>query len=174
MSVRLRVSALTAATVAVALFLTGCAGPNLPSVFNAPPTSAGSQAVLPGGSGSGNGGSSNGGSGNGGSGSIGAGAFSSDCLGVASAYASIALALIPSLTGGAGVGTYDATQVTKAIAGLGGSVPAPLKGDFQTLSDAAKSASGKSLTVAGQVLGSPAVTAASDDISKWMTTNCGG
>ncbi|QNK82027.1 hypothetical protein [Nakamurella sp. PAMC28650] len=164
MSVRLRVSALTASTVAVALFLTGCAGPNLPSVFNAPPTSAGSQAVLPGGSGSGNGGS----------GSIGAGAFSSDCLGVASAYASIALALIPSLTGGAGVGTYDATQVTKAIAGLGGSVPAPLKGDFQTLSDAAKSASGKSLTDAGQVLGSPAVTAASDDISKWMTTNCGG
>lgn len=161
-SVRIVVAA---ATTTAALFLTACSGPNLPAAFKASspssPSSSSPALLLPGDSSSGSGVSS-------------PGVFNSGCLGVASAYSSIALALLPSLTGGTGTGTYDPTQVAKAIAGLGGSVPSSLKPDFQTLSDAARSASGKSMADAGQVLGSPAVTAASDDISKWMSANCGG
>ncbi len=175
MSVRNRVPALIAATLASALLLSGCGGgPSLPTgLFNAPSTSASSQAVLPGSGGSTGSGGSGGSGGTGGSGGAGIGSFNSDCLGVAGAYSTIALALLPSL-GAAGSGTYDAAQLTQAISGLGGSVPAPLKADFQTMSEAAKQASGKSLADAGQILSSPAVTAASDDISKWMTANCGG
>jgi hypothetical protein len=87
-----------------------------------------------------------------------------------SAYTSIAMALVPSL---GGTGTYDSSQVASAISGLGGKVPAALQPDFQVLSGAAKQASGKSMEQAGTILGSDAVSKASDDISNWMDKNCG-
>lgn len=162
MSVRTRAAVLLTATT---LLLAGCGAPNVSSILEAAHKNTSARAALP------TAGSTEGG-GSGGSGSGGAGfAFNSDCLAVASAYASIAMALLPSLTGGAG--TYDAGQVTSAIAGLGGDVPTALKPDFQTLNAAAKAAAGKSMQEAGSILGTDAVTAASDHISSWMDKNCG-
>ncbi|MET3805907.1 hypothetical protein ABIB25_002915 [Nakamurella sp. UYEF19] len=162
-TLRSAVTRLVVVAAAGAILLTGCGSPTpnqasvLKDLINNNSTS---EAALPGASGSG-------GSGSGGSGF----ALSGDCLGVLSAYSTIALALLPSLAGGHG--TYDAGQLTQAIAGLKGNVPDALKADFATLADAAKAATGKSLEEAGQILGAPAVTAASDHISAWTDKNCG-
>lgn len=164
MTIRARVFAFTATAAAGALLLVGCGGPVLPPGYVAPPPSASSRVLPPVGGGSESGSATHASS---------PGAFNSDCLGVAGAYSSIVLAMLPSLGGGTGSGTYDSDQVMKAIGTLGGAVPAELKGDFQTFGDAAKSAAGKNLADAGGILGSPAVAAATDHIGKWMTANCG-
>lgn len=149
MSVRVRITVLAATAV---LALSGC-GPDL-SQLGVNPTGRSSsdtnQANV--------GGAPNGGF-----------AFNSNCLAVAGAYTSIAMAMLPSLTGN---GNYDAGQISQAIAGLGGNVPPELKGDFETLSAVAKSAQGKSFTDAAALLGAPGPSAASDHISKWMDKNC--
>lgn len=158
MSVRVRITVLAAAAV---LALSAC-GPDLPTGAIAPqgPTSD-STTQADAGAGAGNG------AGNGSGGF----AFNSGCLAVAGAYASIGMAMLPSLTG---TGTYDAGQISRAITGLGGSVPPELKGDFETLGAAAQAAQGKSLTDAATILGADGPTKASNDISKWMDKNCGG
>ena len=99
--------------------------------------------------------------------------LNSDCLGVASAYANVGLAMLPALTGG-GNGTFDAGGLTGAIGGLGGRIPADLQAEFQVLGEGAKAAQGRSLADAGTILGSDKVTRASDAIGDWMDHNCGG
>jgi hypothetical protein len=159
MSVRTR---LTVSLAAAALLLAGCGSTNLSGLLSQAGNASSAPAAPDLGSGSG---------GSGGSGSgAGLGILSSDCMGVVSAYTSIAMALVPSL---GGTGTYDSSQVASAISGLGGKVPAALQPDFQVLSGAAKQASGKSMEQAGTILGSDAVSKASDDISNWMDKNCG-
>ncbi len=151
---------LLAALAGTSLLLAGCGGPALPSGISglartsslAPP-----RADI----------GTSGGNGSAGSGFV----FDSDCMGVISAYTSIAMAMVPSLTGSAT--TYSSDQVVQAISGLGGKVPDELKPDFQTLSGAAKTASGKPLVEAGTILGTDAVSAASDHISAWTTKHCG-
>jgi hypothetical protein len=150
MSVRIRITVLAAAAV---LALSGC-GPDLSRVGVAPQGQSGNDTTQ----------------GDAGGVPKGGFAFNSNCLAVAGAYATIAMALLPSLSGS---GTYDAGQISQAISGLGGNVPPELKGDFETLSAAAKAAQGKSFTDAAAVLGAPAPSAASDHISKWMDKNCG-
>ena len=181
MSVPLRLSAFGVASTIALLVLSGCSSPipggnPLPSNSSAPIFPAGQATSVTGdaGSGSSGGTGSTGGTGSSGGsgGNTGGFTMNPDCMGVLSAYSTIALALLPSLTGG-GQGTYDAGQVASAISGLGGQVPIALKGDFATLGNAAKAASGKSLTEAGTILGAPAVSAASDDITKWTDANCG-
>ncbi|SDO59526.1 hypothetical protein SAMN04515671_1432 [Nakamurella panacisegetis] len=165
MPVRIRLSVLGTATMAAVLVLTACSSP-LPVA--APMPASSTQALFPADPSGGDAGS-----GSGGAGRVTGGGFAMnpDCMGVLSAYSTIALALLPSLS--SGQGTYDAGQIAQAISGLGGKVPDALKGDFETLGSAAKAASGKSLTEAGQILGTPAVSAASDDITKWTDANCG-
>jgi hypothetical protein len=150
MSVRVRITVLAAVAV---MALSGC-GPDLSRMGVAPQGQSSNETTQgdPGGA------------------PKGGFAFNSNCLAVAGAYASIAMAMLPSLTGN---GTYDAGQISQAIAGLGGNVPPELKGDFETLSAVAKSAQGKSFTDAAALLGAPGPSAASDHISKWMDKNCG-
>ena len=98
--------------------------------------------------------------------------YNSECLSVASAYASISLALLPVLFGG--TEQFDAGELQASLNSLSGSVPAELQGDIQTLSDLAAQASGKTLTEAAEILDSSEYTAASDNIDAWITANCGG
>ena len=167
MSVRLRLSALGAIATLSALLLTGCSSP-LPTAL--PVADSSIPAIVPAaGPAAGDAGSAT----EGDSASVTGGGLTMnpDCMGVLSAYSTIALALLPTLSGGQG--TYNATDIASAISGLGGKVPDALKGDFETLGNAAKAASGKSMTEAGAILGTPAVSAASDDITKWTDANCG-
>ena len=171
MSVRLRLFVIGTLAAVVALVTAGCSSP-VPPGFGAPAasTQAPFAAADVTGAGAAGDGAASGGAAGGGS-AAGAGVMNPDCMGVLSAYSTIALALLPTLSGGSG--TYDAGQIAQAISGMGGEVPTVLKADFETLSAAAKASSGKSLTEAGQILGAPAVTAASDDITKWTDANCG-
>ena len=98
--------------------------------------------------------------------------YNSECLSVASAYASISLALLPVLFGG--TEQFDAGELQASLDSLSGSVPDELKGDIQTLSDLAAQAGGKTLTEAAEILDSSEYTAASDNIDAWITANCGG
>ena len=156
---------------AATMLLAGCGSSNLQSMLSQVgngSSAAGTPAL---GAGPGSGGAGPGSSESGGSGSgAGPAILNSDCMGVVSAYTSIAMALVPSLGGS---GTYDSADVANAISSLGGKVPDALKPDFQVLSSAAKQASGKSLEQAGSILGSDAVSKASDDINSWMSKNCG-
>ncbi len=102
----------------------------------------------------------------------GLGGFSGSCLAVASAYATVAMAMIPSLTQGGG--TFDAGQLKSAIAGVQGEVPAELQSSFDTLGAAGKAAANRSLIDAGQILDQPDVTKASETISAWVDKNCAG
>ena len=166
MSVRIRIRRVGVTSVVLALAaaaaVSGCSGPTVPSVFgsssesrSSPPASE--QTTSEGGA----------------VGGAGVPPFNSDCLGVASAYANVGLAMLPALTGG-GNGTFDAGGLTGAIGGLGGRIPADLQAEFQVLGEGAKAAQGRSLADAGTILGSDKVTRASDAIGDWMDDNCGG
>jgi|GEM_PF-1591587 len=94
------------------------------------------------------------------------------CLSVASAYASISLALLPALFGG--TDQFNAGDLQTTLSSLGSNVPPELAPDIQTLADVAASASGKSLTEAAALFESEAFTTAQNHIDAWLTLNCGG
>ena len=98
--------------------------------------------------------------------------YNSACLSVYSAYASISLALLPSLLGG--TGSFDAGSLQSALSSIGGNVPPELAPDIQELSDVAAAANGKSLSDASQLFEDPKFTAAQQHIQDWTTANCGG
>ena len=97
--------------------------------------------------------------------------FNNACISVAATYATVELSLLSVLTG---TGSYDGSQVLGSLQSLGGSVPAELKDDFTTLTQAVQQANGKSSADAGSILQSAAVTKASDAIKAWLDKNCGG
>lgn len=98
--------------------------------------------------------------------------YNGACLSVASAYASISLALLPALFGGND--GFNAGDLQKALDSLGSNVPAELVPDFQTMASVAAEANGKSLTEASQLLDGDEFTTAQSHIDAWLTANCGG
>jgi hypothetical protein len=98
--------------------------------------------------------------------------YNGACLSVASAYASISLALLPALFGG--TDGFNAGDLQKALDSLGTNVPAGLAPDFQTMASVAAQANGKSLTEASQLLDGDDFTTAQSHIDAWLSANCGG
>ena len=94
------------------------------------------------------------------------------CLEVASAYASISLALLPALFGG--TSGFNAGDLQKSLSELSANVPAELAPDIKTLTDIAAQANGKSLTDASQLLSGDQFTTAQNNIDAWLKTNCNG
>ncbi len=94
------------------------------------------------------------------------------CLEVASAYASISLALLPALFGGSA--GFDAGDLQKSLSELSANVPPELAPDIKVLADAAAAASGKSLSEAADVFNSSEFTTAQNNIDQWINTNCNG
>ena len=97
--------------------------------------------------------------------------FSSACLSVATTYAAVELSFLGVLTGS---GTYDGSQLLGSLQTVGAAVPADLKADFATLTQAVQQANGKGAADAAAILQSASVTKAGDDIKTWMDKNCGG
>ncbi len=98
--------------------------------------------------------------------------YDSACLSVASAYASIALALLPALFGG--TDNFDATDLQNTVNSLSGNVPEELAPDIQALGEIAADASGKTLSEASQLFEDPKFTNAQDHIDAWLNANCNG
>jgi hypothetical protein len=98
--------------------------------------------------------------------------YNPECLTVSLAYASIFLATYPALLGGDG--SFDASELQKAIGDLSGQVPPEIAGDIQALSEVAAEANGKTLTEVGQLFESDKFTTATDNIEAWTNANCGG
>ena len=94
------------------------------------------------------------------------------CLEVASAYASISLALLPALFGG--TEGFNAGDLQKSLSELGSNVPEELAPDISTLAAAAAAANGKSLSEAAEVFNSSEFTTAQNNIDAWLTANCNG
>ena len=94
------------------------------------------------------------------------------CLEVASAYASISLALLPALFGG--TDGFNAGDLEKSLSELSSNVPEELAPDIKTLTDIATQANGKSLTDASQLFNTEQFTTAQNNIDKWLTANCNG
>lgn len=94
------------------------------------------------------------------------------CVEVASAYASIALALLPALMGG--TGGYNAGELQGSLSQLSANVPEELAPDITTLSDAAAAANGKSLDEASKLFDSNEFTTAQNNIDGWISANCSG
>ncbi len=94
------------------------------------------------------------------------------CLEVASAYASISLALLPALFGG--TEGFNAGDLQKSLAELGSNVPEEIAPDISVLAAAAAAANGKSLSDAAEVFNSSEFTAAQNNIDQWLTANCNG
>lgn len=98
--------------------------------------------------------------------------YNGACLSVASAYASISLALLPTLFGG--TDAFNAGDLQATLNSLAGQVPPELAGDIQALGEVAAEASGKSLSDASALFESDKFTTASNNIDAWLTANCGG
>jgi len=96
--------------------------------------------------------------------------YNSDCLSVASAYASISLALLPALFGG--TEAFNAGDLQATLDSLSGQVPADLAPDIQALGEVASEASGKSLTDAAALFESEKFTTAQNNIDQWLSANC--
>lgn len=98
--------------------------------------------------------------------------FSEECTSVSIAYLAIALAPLSALGGS---GQFDDTELQKALSDLdaSGQIPDALTADFQTLSQISAQAAGSSLEQAGDLLNSPEFTTASENVNKWIETNCG-
>jgi hypothetical protein len=94
------------------------------------------------------------------------------CLEVASAYASLSLALLPALFGGSE--GFNAGDLQKSLGELSAKVPPELAPDIKVLTDAAAAANGKSLTEAADLFNSSEFTAAQNNIDQWLNTNCNG
>src|SRR6478735_5934439 len=96
--------------------------------------------------------------------------YNSDCLSVASAYASISLALLPALFGG--TEQFNAGDLQNSLDSLTGQVPDELAPDIQALAEVATEAGGKSLTDAAGLFESEKFTTAQNNIDQWLTANC--
>jgi len=94
------------------------------------------------------------------------------CLEVASAYASISLALLPALFGG--TDGFNAGDLQGSLTELSANVPPELAPDIQTLTDVAAAANGKSLSEAAELFNSDEFTTAQNNIDQWINANCNG
>ena len=89
---------------------------------------------------------------------------------MASAYASISLALLPALFGG--TEQFNAGDLQNSLDSLTGQVPDELAPDIQALAEVATEAGGKSLTDAAGLFESEKFTTAQNNIDQWLTANC--
>ncbi len=100
--------------------------------------------------------------------------YDSSCISVSLAYLSVTLAPLATLTGGSG--QYDASDLKNALAELrnSGDIPPEIAPDIDKLAALADQAGSGSLSNAAQLFESQDFVTASDNISKWLDSNCGG
>jgi len=92
------------------------------------------------------------------------------CLAAAGIAMGFGMLMLAPIMGGQQV---TADDVNKAFADLG-EVPPELKGVVDVLHKAAVAATGQSLAKAAEIMGTPEVTKAMDDLSKYTDAHCGG
>jgi serine-aspartate repeat-containing protein C/D/E len=104
----------------------------------------------------------------------GLGAFGGACLNVSVTYLAAAVAPFATLAGGST--PYDGSDLQEQLDSLKteAAIPPEIAGDLQAIEEVAGEANGATLTDAGALFSSEKFTTASDNISKWLDTNCGG
>ena len=100
--------------------------------------------------------------------------YNNACISVSLAYLSVTLAPLATLTGGSS--EYDASQFKQALEDLrnSGEIPPEIAPDIDALATLADQAGTGSLSDAAQLFESQEFVTASDNVSKWVETNCGG
>jgi len=104
----------------------------------------------------------------------GLGGFGGACINVSLTYLAATVAPFATLAGGST--PYDGSDLQQQLESLKSeaAIPPEIAGDLQAIEEVTAEANGASLSDAGALFSGEKFTTASDNISKWLDTNCGG
>ncbi len=98
--------------------------------------------------------------------------FSDSCITIAFGFANLGFATLGAYFGG--TDAFDGAAFAKAVEDMAAAAPPELAADMQALREVAAETQGTTLTQAGAILNGEKYTTASENITKWTETNCGG
>ncbi len=98
--------------------------------------------------------------------------FSDSCITIAFGFANLGFATLGAYFGG--TDAFDGAAFAKAVEDMAAAAPPELAADMQALREVAAETQGATLSEAGEILNGEKYTAASENVTAWTETNCGG